>query len=111
MKDCVEKHDFVSKIFPQKRNMCVGGGIYIFFCKKITFQFIYISVNVVTLVLVDSQKTFNNLEPYTNYTVYVRAYASVCGASEQSEPKTVTTLEDGKVNIETVKLGDSCIVF
>jgi hypothetical protein len=44
-------------------------------------------------------------------TVYVRAYASVCGASEQSEPKTVTTLEDGKVNIETVKLGDNCIVF
>ena len=91
--------------------MCVGGGIL---QKKLTFQFIFISENVVTvltLVLVDSQKTFNNLKPYTNYTVYVRAYTSLCGASEQSEPKTVTTLEDGKVNIETVKVGDNCIVF
>ena len=91
--------------------MCGRGEYICFYVKKITFQFIFISVNVVTLVLVDSQKTFNNLKPYTNYTVYVRAYASVCGASEQSEPKTVTTLEDGKVNIETVKLGDNCIVF
>jgi hypothetical protein len=78
--------------FSQKRNMCVGGEYICFYVKKITFQFIFISANVVTLVLVDSQKTFYNLKPYTNYTVYVRAYASVCGASEQSEPKTVTTL-------------------
>ena len=92
--------------------MCGRGNIYVFLLKKITFQFIFISVKVVRrIVLHSQQKTFNNLKPYTNYTVYVRAYALLCGSSEQSEPKTVTTFEEGKVNIETVKLGDNCIVF
>ncbi|XP_063438172.1 protogenin-like [Mytilus trossulus] len=62
--------------------------------------------NVETQVMLatDTMKMFTDLVPYTNYTVFVLAYTSKCGAGEQSDPVTVATLEDVPCKAPLIRL-------
>ncbi|CAC5421945.1 unnamed protein product, partial [Mytilus coruscus] len=62
--------------------------------------------NVETQVMLatDSMKTFTGLVPFTNYTAFVTAFTTMCGAGDHSDPVTVATLEDVPCKAPLIRL-------